>query len=102
MACQNDFSLSIPCWGFPRTSPSQASAAQIAPPEVPLSAATSASCGKLASRPCSTPAVKAVWLPPPWQAIPIRFRGIGGAALVLRHEGRNEERRAREHVHVQP
>ena len=56
-----------------RTSPSQASAAQMAPPDVPLSATTSTSAGRLPSRPWRTPAVNAVWLPPPWQAIATRF-----------------------------
>ena len=45
----------------------------MAPPEVPLSATTSTSSGRRSSKPWSTPAVKAVWLPPPWHAMATRF-----------------------------
>ena len=59
--------------GSPSTRADQASNAHIAPPEVPLTAtilwpAITSGCS---SRP-RTPAVKAVWLPPPWQAIATR------------------------------
>ena len=56
--------------------------AQRAPPEVPLSATTSTSSGRLPSSPSRTPAVKAVWLPPPWQAIATRLRL--GCSSILR------------------
>src|SRR5688572_29470423 len=55
----------------------QASRAHTAPPEVPLSPTTSTPASSSApnSR-LRTPAVKAVWLPPPWQAIATLVRPI--------------------------
>jgi hypothetical protein len=54
-----------------RTSAYQARKAQIVPPEVPLRATTSyRACARSLF---NAPAVKAVWLPPPWQAIATRF-----------------------------
>ena len=51
-----------------------ASSAYTAPPEVPLKATTSCPCSSPGPRsPFKTPAVKAVWLPPPWHAIATRF-----------------------------
>ena len=48
------------------SSDAQASSAQIAPPEVPLIPTTRAEASEgSVRRPPSTPAVKAVWLPPP-------------------------------------
>jgi hypothetical protein len=49
----------------------QARKAQIAPPEVPLRATISYRSSPMSL--FSAPAVKAVWLPPPWQAIATRF-----------------------------
>src|SRR5215210_1112565 len=54
------------CW----ISAYQARTAQMAPPEVPLTATTSYLSSS--SSFFSAPAVKAVWLPPPWQAIATR------------------------------
>src|SRR5262249_19705828 len=71
----SDWSFLIARGRSPRSSPSHASDAQRAPPEVPLNATTSTSVGRLPKSPSSTPAVKAVWLPPPWQAIATRLRG---------------------------
>src|SRR6056297_3169498 len=54
------------------TSPYQTARALNAPPEVPLmptSSKDSPSESQFASSSRSTPAVKAVWLPPPWQAM---------------------------------
>ena len=54
--------------------------AQTAPPEVPLMATTWKSWPSLASQSFfRAPAVKAVWLPPPWQAIAILSLGIQGS-----------------------
>src|SRR3712207_1442287 len=51
-----------------------ASSAHTAPPDVPLRPTTSYPLSSSARRSLlSTPAVNAVWLPPPWQAIAIRF-----------------------------
>src|SRR5215208_6723417 len=52
-----------------------ASSAHTAPPEVPLRPTTSCPLSSSARRSLlSTPAVKAVWLPPPWHAIATRLR----------------------------
>src|SRR5215203_2701127 len=51
-----------------------ASRAQTAPPEVPLRPTTSYCFNSSARRSLlSTPAVKAVWLPPPWHAMATRL-----------------------------
>src|SRR5947209_19486585 len=63
--------------------PYQARNAHTPPPDVPLRATTSNRSSR--SRRFSTPAVKAVWLPPPWQAIATRGRASGpgmGSPLV--------------------
>ena len=53
----------------PSRTPYHASAAQIAPPEVPLTDNSSSSSREAICRiRFSAPAVVAVWLPPPWQA----------------------------------
>jgi hypothetical protein len=63
----------------------QASRAQTAPPEVPLRPTTSTSASSsAASRRLSTPAVNAVWLPPPWQAIATRFGAVPVISPMLR------------------
>ena len=67
----------------------QSSVAHTAPPEVPLMATNSNSSRSRAwawQSAFSAPAVKAVWLPPPWQAMAILVLGItrssiGGVAL---------------------
>ncbi|MDN5919142.1 MAG: hypothetical protein L0I76_29285, partial [Pseudonocardia sp.] len=72
--------------------PAQASSAQIAPPEVPDRPTTSVPASSSAvSRRASTPAVKAVWLPPPWQATAIRrgaVRFMQGRPVVAVGRGR--------------
>jgi hypothetical protein len=64
--------------GSPSTSAAQASVAHTAPPDVPLRPTTSYSSSRSG---CSsrwrTPAVNAVWLPPPWQAMATRGRAGG-------------------------
>ena len=65
VASQNRPSLSIACGTLRRTRPSQAREAQMAPPDVPVNATMSTSPGSFRNRPCSAPAVNAVWLPPP-------------------------------------
>src|SRR6201987_6415500 len=56
----------------------QTRAAQTAPPEVPLMLTTSISSAAAVSQSAlRAPAVKAVWLPPPWQAI-----AMGGFAMA--------------------
>jgi hypothetical protein len=73
----------------------QASRAHTAPPEVPLrpTISTPVSSSAPSSR-LSTPAVKAVWLPPPWQAMATRSRPIsvigplyGSGCLLGCHAG---------------
>jgi hypothetical protein len=57
--------------------PYHASGAQTAPPEVPLTDKSSSSSREAVCRIFfSAPAVEAVWLPPPWQAIAIFVRRI--------------------------
>ena len=76
LSAQNPASRSRAAAGSPSRSAHQVSRAHTAPPDVPLSPTIRMSCSSSASRsPRRTPAVKAVWLPPPWQAIATR-RGL--------------------------
>src|SRR5215217_1135446 len=70
--------------------PYQASRAPMAPPEVPLKATISWLCPAASfslRRFFNAPAVKAVWLPPPWHAIatrlPLLFSAIKVPHLLL-------------------
>src|SRR5215204_2509560 len=65
--------------------PYQASRAPMAPPEVPLKATISWSCPPASFSLRSffnAPAVKAVWLPPPWHAIATRLPLLFSAIIV--------------------
>lgn len=70
-------SLSAALSGPSARSPYHAVVAQRAPPEVPLSATISWSSGSLVNSVRSTPAVKAVWLPPPWHPIATVVVAVG-------------------------
>src|SRR5215211_1849794 len=62
-----------------------ASSAQTAPPEVPLRPTTSCPLSSCARRSLlSTPAVNAVWLPPPWHAIATRLPSARASKAHLR------------------
>lgn len=66
LASQNSSSRSAASCGLPSSRADQANVAQIAPPEVPLSPTISWSARTSGCRKRErTPAVKAVWLPPP-------------------------------------
>src|SRR5919112_2018578 len=63
----------------------QASRAHTAPPEVPLRPTSSYPVRSRARRSLpSTPAVKAVWLPPPWHAIATRLMSLSSPTSASR------------------
>jgi hypothetical protein len=82
LSAQNASSRTPAAGGSSSSSADQASRAHTAPPEVPLRPTISIPTSSWAptSR-LSTPAVKAVWLPPPWQAMAT----LRGAVSVIRH-----------------
>ena len=76
-----------PAPGRPRRARSRRAVAHTAPPDVPLSPTTS----YLETLGCSsrprTPAVNAVWLPPPWQAMATRGRSGASGLIGVRWRG---------------
>src|SRR5574343_141625 len=83
--CQKDSSCSAANPGLPCKSPYQATAAHNAPPEVPESPTMRCCAGSSSrNRVCNTPPVKAVWLPPPWQAMAMVVGGVAGEGFAGR------------------
>ncbi len=71
MSSQKPWRFETASSGRPAARPAQATSAQMPPPDVPLRATSSWDDGRSSMIRCSTPAVNAVWLPPPWQATAI-------------------------------
>src|SRR5262249_46787331 len=105
-SAQNASSSALALCRSPSRSAVQASRAHTAPPDVPLSPTSSYSSISGPSRSLlSTPAVNAVWLPPPWHAMAIRRRSavmgwgllVGwqrSAARPMRRRGPQQDRTA--------